>query len=292
MANLTKQILVDRLIDQMKQHINEQDTPTNNRTSYRVVAETYIENCIREIHNYVIFHSTKASSNKKLYYVSLTNMHERYLMPGTNELWHRWITRNSLSIIRVITKGDNIKREKSGVILQGITIMDLIDIATEDSGDYFDKCYGNFMHQNLPIEWIPIDIKSLKNYIKSTQSALKQYSAHSTMGKTLTRYIASAQSILALTLETKKRYHHKQPPYSNYYLIQFCKPQEAFQPRKYYKGISLHNVPRIVREAALGECYEYDINAGVYAFYAYLADVMNLDMPVFAMYLQNKQEVR
>ena len=89
-----------------------------------------------------------------------------------------------------------------------------------------------------------IDMDSLRAYIKGNENL--SYS-----NSTTRQYNAEARLILLMA----EAHNGLLPQVVN----------ESPFGRRYYRGLNLQNTSRVVRYAALGKCYEYDLNAAVYA---------------------------
>jgi hypothetical protein len=115
--------------------------------------------------------------------------------------------------------------------------------------------YGPLLTSNavegVDYDLVPVDLKSLGNYIKHNLS--KQSSGvSSSYSETLRRNLKHAQKIYMLAEA------------GNGLLMQVIK--NSVFGRKYYIGPNLQNVPKEVRHAALGRCVEYDIQCSVFAW--------------------------
>lgn len=294
---MLKHKYIQQLLEQMNQLVPESEGSKRNRTSYQVVATDYVNWCVDSVLKYQIYHTSKnkfnlGKNNPLLNYVSLKTLHSReHRIPGQRQTWNKWITENAASLIRVVAPGNNINQMLSGVALQNCDLLDIITMATESPGELFDRHYGPHLHSELEFDWVPIDVPNLQRYIKSTREHVLQQQPYSKEYRKFMRYLFSAETILALTLETKNRFAEQMPAIRDHYLIQFRASNSNFG-RINYVGINLQNISRVVRVAALGQCYEYDINAGVFAAYAHWTDAECLDLDSFAFYLDNKQFIR
>lgn len=119
------------------------------------------------------------------------------------------------------------------------------------------KPYTQQIAQDLYDE-VQIDMRSLGAYIKANR-AHEQRSLSPTDKKynkelvdELDRNLKSAQLI------------YKSAEYTDGILIQVI--SESKFGRKYYAGPNLQTAPKIVRHAALGTCYEYDLESNVFAW--------------------------
>lgn len=118
-------------------------------------------------------------------------------------------------------------------------------VATNSIDDLLIAKYGDvdITDPNI-VDIVPIDIKSLKSYIKANEALTDR-------NQTIIKYYKDAKEILMIAEATKGVL----PQVIN----------ESNYGRRYYRGTNLQNVSKIVREAALGPHYEYDLNAAVYA---------------------------
>jgi hypothetical protein len=113
---------------------------------------------------------------------------------------------------------------------------------------------------------VPIDGKSLDNYIQSTKSQVNNPDKIA-MADTMQRYLDEAEKLQKLVKALEARGIEGLP------YIQ----QKSQFGRYYHKRINLQSTPKVVRQAALGGCYEYDMNSAV----------LNLKMLVVDQIIQN-----
>ena len=118
-------------------------------------------------------------------------------------------------------------------------------IATKNSEDLLRAMYEgvNLADPEL-VDITPVDINSLKAFIKGNEKLKYQ-------NEKTKRYNSQAKNILMVAEMTGGVFPQiiKESPYG----------------RRYYAGRSLQNTSKVVRAAALGNHYEYDLNAAVYA---------------------------
>lgn len=113
---------------------------------------------------------------------------------------------------------------------------DLVDLVlTDGAGKLVDLTNAH---------WVPIDETSLRNYIKSNE-------ARENRNNTLDYNLQQARIIYGIAEAFKWKFPQV--------------PNESVFGRLYYKLINLQNCPKVVRNAALGDCWQYDIKTAVYA---------------------------
>jgi hypothetical protein len=155
-------------------------------------------------------------------------------------------------------------------------------IAQGDAAELFQELYKEF--NDLPdedIDFIPIDQFSLDSFIKGNLNQDRTDPAHA---KRVNNYLYHA-----LRIQLIARAANGQMPH----VI-----NESQFGRKYYRGPNLQNTPKIVRLAALGTCYEYDVESSVFAWkYSWFTDICRsqndqVPMPATLEYLDHKSALR
>jgi hypothetical protein len=109
---------------------------------------------------------------------------------------------------------------------------------------------------NELVDWVPINVRSLEAYIKSNLAAAET-STKAHYIDTLTRNLVYARSILLIAKQFESIGMEPGIP-------QIVSESEF--GRRYYKSLNLQNCPKTVRHAALGHCFQYDLNASVFAW--------------------------
>jgi len=141
-------------------------------------------------------------------------------------------------------------KEKGNSLKQKVSLMELnFDfinlIRTQSTEDLLIKLYGDIdISDPKLVDLTPINIKSLESYIKANEALTKR-------NETIQRYHDEANMILTVAKATNKVF----PQIIN----------ESSYGRRYYKGKNLQQCSSVVRKAALGDHYEYDLNAAVYS---------------------------
>ena len=157
-----------------------------------------------------------------------------------------------------LTTGNNITKKLSTVKLDQRYIDALIQLE-DDTGDVVNYYYDGIDLDKC--EPVPIDIKSLQNYINTTQNEIqkKPYDYRLDTWKIQLR-LAKKIKIIA-----KHFYNH----YNDYILPQIYSPSDG--GRMYFKGLSLHSTSKALRGACIGNATQYDLSAAAFAIRLILA---------------------
>lgn len=160
-------------------------------------------------------------------------------------------TTNRYSLVQAILElqpqyelipGSNLTKKVSHVKIN-FDLQQLLDL--QDMETLMVKLYGDVdITDETKVDITPIDINSLKSYIKGNENLSYQ-------NEKIKRYNQQAKMLLNIAEYTGGIF----PQIIN----------ESDFGRRYYKGINLQNTSKIVRAACLGDHYEYDLNAAVYA---------------------------
>jgi len=201
--------------------------------------------------------------------------------------WWDWLHINH-PLVTVVKVGNNKTGEKSMVY----THIDLDTIlSSTDAEEVFELLYGTYTDEP-DIFWVPADVSNLRRYITSTKQkldGLQVITQEDTKYKgTLKRNLISATGLCAVAEYTQAQ--------SGQALIPHIAKHSDFG-RTYYRSLNLQNCHKTVREAALGKCYETDINNSVFAWkISHIPKQMFDDYPAAFSYtrelLHNKKQIR
>ena len=190
----------------------------------------------------------------------------QFVIDGKKQYLHKWLNLNGLSLIKVVKvglKGSDVSTVKLTHLVTMIDAMDLkvlkqkkiheLDALLNDKSlddiDFFNRIFPDLLSSTpsqakANYDFCPIDTKSLKQFIVwLTHRANKINQIERQMmarqAKVILRLAESGDG----TLPMKKKHSHF--------------------GRTYYEGISVQSVHRTLREAMLGNCYQYDIRISV-----------------------------
>ena len=158
------------------------------------------------------------------------------------------------------TTGSNLTGRISKGMITNQKYIDLL-IDTTDTKQLVDMFYGSYELNDMIM--IPIDMKSIRGYIASTEHKLNTSNTNDQHRKKMIANLRQAKYIKLIA-----EYYY--PKYGMYVLPHI--PSKSEYGRTYYKGLNLQNCSKEVRAATLGTHYQYDMYAMVFAIKLYLAD--------------------
>jgi hypothetical protein len=222
--------------------------------------EQYLTEMSRAIQNGILLaHSNQIENNQlPIDWVSLRNKLKR---PDSKLgfYWLNWFQTN-FPLVDIKLKGSKIKGRTMVELKFNIELVAISQTAQEAFvtayTDYLDVFDAYEAGQTDLIDFVPVDRRSLQAYIDANIEAHKTAN-NVNHKKTLEYNLVYAQSILLCA------------EFIEIYNGQFALPQivsESIFGRKYYKGLNLQNCPKIVRHAALGHCFQYDLHASTFAW--------------------------
>lgn len=202
----------------------------------------------------------------------------------TEQYWFDWIQTNN-PLVKCVKKGSKFGAAKGKLTMIETTIPIEHIIACNDPIDAFEMTYEHFgvdvLMDPKQTDWIPIDQTSLDNFIRSSQEELKT-EMNDIKRKEYTRNLKQARHLMLISRAHKRGFMPN--------VI-----KESQFGRKYYQGFNLQSMSKIVREAALGDCYSYDIENSVFAWKINAVKTHidpNFKMPETLEYLDHKKQLR
>lgn len=223
------------------------------------------------------------------YYINATKIQNslREIEVKKQKFWV-WKTFQSFPerVFDIVQVGSNLNKELTMAHARYTLEEVILQAGTPE--ELWAEIYQNQFAQEILVKdyhVVPVDQRSLANYIKSNLSNNRDNPRTSTKEiEALDRNLKHAQKIWMLAQAGSGE------------LLQICNPS-AFG-RMYYKGPNLQNTPKVVRHAALGECHEYDIESSVFAWklswFKQICQMYNtqISMPATLEYLDHKKAIR
>jgi hypothetical protein len=168
-----------------------------------------------------------------------------------------------------------------------------LSAASQTPADAFETLYSKYADilaqlvdnpNSELVDWVPINQLNLNAYIKSNEHAILGAKRAQHIDTLKRNYIWAKSILLCAEFMDAKG-------------MGSCIPQIAMESdfgRRYYTGLNLQNCPKVVRHAALGRCYQYDLNASVFAWrYNFVKTIdKNIKMPFTLEYIDEKDQRR
>ena len=245
----------------------------SDRINYRKVAKNYLKEVKQAVQRGILMakHQQLEDGLIPVEWRKLRTLCGRYGSKGNQLYWFDWFQQH-YPLLEKVQEG--YKFGKQGKLTMARTTIDVeLLLASQDPKEVFKAYYAN-QDPNSDIDLCPIDQSSLANYILANK-AIQQRTP------TLDENLKSAQTILLIS----------QAPQCFGYLPQIV--SESDFGRRYYKGVNLQTAPKIVRQAALGECHQYDIEASVFTWKLdFVKSLYEIKLPATLDYLEYKQHHR
>ena len=237
-----------------------------NRTNVEAKAAQYQDAVVKELYyGYFLASMNQINDNQLPFNITRLRKSLGRYGKGGKGYWWDWMHKN-YPIIKIIKKGTSIKKESS--MVQVDIPLDII-FASGKGKDFVAAIYNQF-DKNVQTHAVNINMHSLKNYILSTQ-------AENNPNKTIQNNLKSARIIHMIAEE-----------------LGGVLPQVVSKSnfgRTYYSGPNLQNVHKTVREAALGACWNVDINNAVFNW-KYSVVPFKQQLTYTREYLQAKMRTR
>ena len=247
----------------------QQHFPKPNNSATRAL-DKYVMLMTAQISDSIIRGRTVHQVIKGLYTFSIYKQRTRGSQIGSKKIrLQNWLEENNLKLFRVVELGTSRSHKLSVIQLTDLVtltntmtvlkseeeletenLQNLLYTQAVSNKQLFESLYpeiedlNEFDIRNL-FEFVPIDVRSLRNYI--------QWLGHdSTLidARKKAQYLVQADTILRVAQHTDGFYVQRR--------------KASSFGRTYYSGISVQNVNKELRRAMLGHCWDYDVrSAGV-----------------------------
>ncbi len=243
------------IAEQMAYFIPRNKFTKKSSKSYEEIAAQYIKTCGIQIKKGII-HASKQQLAQNQFPIDMDWLRDQnpnqYTYGGKRSWWFDWLTM-TYPMFKIVQRGYS-KNNKGQLTMAELIIPSYELQIGETAEETFKRIYGEYASEfeNDQVEYVPINIESLSNYIERTQ-------ADTTMDfATRNRYELIAREILTIA-----KFMQEQTDLGA--VLPHVPSTSAFG-RVYYKGLNLQTTPSIVREAALGPHVKYDIVSSVFAW--------------------------
>jgi hypothetical protein len=195
---------------------------------------------------------TRHNPSLDIYSISLFKLNEKSPRIGSDKIrLHKWLDDNNLSLHKTVQLGAIGGSNKGPSLIKPSHLITLNTVDDSiDSASAFNELHPNFdklTPQQLANDYdcCNVDTDSLSNYIKLI-------SRNATLSRSDKTVATQATRILAAASYKNKLYYQKKK-HSNF-------------GRTYYEGLSVQNIRKDLREAMLGNSFEYDMRSSVIAW--------------------------
>ena len=272
----------------MADHMRSQVKVTNrNRnTDYESIAQKYLDitqAALKEAVGISIKYNESINISQELLRKQLPEYTD---LQGKKQYWFYWLSEH-YPVYEVVQSGYSYGKNKSK----------FTRIHTMDINQHINphQLYQETVSQLEPLGykriWVPISVQSLRNYVSHSEQVLQVSDQSGNYKKTVERNLVKAQALIKLAEYTQVQHNLPEPG-----VYQFLKRSEF--GRHYAQGpLALDRLHSELREAALGNCYKYDIRCSVLAFYmAELERITGVKHTSktsrIVEYIQNKRQIR
>ena len=244
-------------------------TPAN---SAQRALDKYVRLLAAQLNNSELRGRSAWQLSRDLFFISLSKQRHKggQIGPCKTRL-QNWLEVNNLELFKVIEKGSNLSQQQTIIKLTSLVSVkrtDVVVTSLEDRTDMeiialladqattnkqlFERLFPDIEHLDESeikalYDFVPIDQKSLKNYILWLTNDATLMSATERL-----KLINQAELILRIAEHLDSFFPQR-------------KKLSAFG-RVYYEGTSVQSVSKQLREAMLGQAWEYDIKSAVFTW--------------------------
>lgn len=200
----------------------------------------------------------------------------RYGNKGKQKYWFDWFQEHH-PLMTKVSQGYKLGNKGILTMIKLTKEIELM-LSEKDDAGVFRAYYENEV--DTPMDWVDIDLNSLDAYIRHNLDSQRYNSRSSSYSATLKQNLQEANQIYSIASFTEGQLPQ---------IISLSK-----FGRKYYRGVNLQSASKMVRHAALGDCYQYDIEASVFTWKLDLAKDIDptIKLPATIDYLDFKNHHR
>lgn len=272
----TEQFNIDAISKEIAEEFNSQRTRKKSLSYYKGIVKQYYDVTFDELKRGLVIVKPEQLASGLLPFSKdrvRNKFNTRYTdLNNAKKYWLDYLEKQ-YPLYTIIKIGNNQENKGKGtytMVKPNIEIEVLL--ASTDPTDLVRHFYGDLPEDTI-FDDVPIDLRSLNNYIKANQAITKRYD------------------------KLDRNLHYAQLIYKIASCLDGVLPQivnESEFGRKYYNGINLQSAPKIVRHAALGDCVSYDISASVFSWKFWAAKQLDptIKLPATIEYLDLKSTQR
>jgi len=172
------------------------------------------------------------------------------------------------------------------------------DFLTAKESSSNEECFKNIYGEYFPIilqwidsgladpnvDWVSLNRLSLESYILANLA--EQAKANNQ------QHLKTLQHNMCMALDLWQCASYCEQGELGFGIPQIV--SESAYGRRYYRGLNLQNISKVVRHAALGRCYQYDLDASVFAWQYHQVKQIDpsFSAPATLEYLDHKSSIR
>ena len=199
-----------------------------------------------------------------LYTISVNTLQHKGSQIGPNRVRvHKWLEDNGLSLVQKVEEGNSINKRLSRIRLTNLLKLEIV----QASSSVTEELCGPALCQEL-ITKHPMTYNDFQEYFPNYQTSPETYDHVIVDQQSLANYIhwLKFRSDKIADKDREKQIEDAE------YILNVANMNGGLFPmrrnpsefgRTYYKDINIQNVPKLMREAILGECWEYDVRSSV-----------------------------
>ncbi|MEN9897257.1 MAG: hypothetical protein RLZZ66_906 [Pseudomonadota bacterium] len=194
--------------------------------------------------------------NLGLYGIYLHDLQNNTPQMGSKSIrLHAWLEQNNLKLIHKEQEGQKHGSHKGPSLVKPTARIKITDVDDRlDPQSAFTKLHPNFhklSQQEIDTDYYccEVDVESVNNFIQPFANLLAQNIKFNIKDRTV--YLQAKR--IAAAASWKNNIYYQKKKHSDF-------------GRTYYEGLSVQNIRKDLREAMLGDCWEYDMRSSVVAW--------------------------
>jgi len=196
------------------------------------------------------------NSNLGLYGIYLHDLQNNTPQMGPKSIrLHAWLEQNGLNLIHKEQEGQKFGSHKGPSLVKPTARIKITQVDDRlDPQSAFTKLHPNFdklsqQEIDTDYDFCEVDVASVNNYIQHFANLLAQNINLNIKDRTV--YLQAKR--ISAAASWKNNIYYQKKKHSDF-------------GRTYYEGLSVQNIRKDLREAMLGDCWEYDMRSSVVAW--------------------------
>jgi len=260
-GGITPCVSPEVIAQQMQFFIPRSKKTKKTAKTYEQIAAQYIKTCQIQIST-GIRRATKDQIAQNRFPIDMDWLRDQntnqYTIDKKRYWWFDWLVM-TYPMFNVVQRGYS-KNNRAQLTMAELIIPQYELQIGETAEETFCRLYKDSAEAfvNNQVEYVPIDVTSLQNYIERTKANTKLDL------KTRYRYELQAREILTIAQYVAENIKNTEQGHLGPAVPHIANPSPF--GRVYYRGLNLQNTPSVIREAALGQHTRYDVVSSVFAW--------------------------